>query len=66
MAKKPMTLDDLERELREDFQRARRRLDMVERLRTLVPSLSVIKEFAGSLARDDELTARKLAAGKEC
>jgi len=57
--KKPYTLDDLERELRDDFQRARRRLDMIERFRA--SGNNHHKEFISALLQDDETTARHLA-----
>lgn len=54
------TLDDLERELRVEFQCARRKLDMIERFRTSTHTSNITKQFVGALLHDNEVLARQL------
>lgn len=61
MAKKKPDLASLEVELRDSFQKYRRRLDMLTRFRALGKvSEEQVDEFIKAMNQDDELTARKV------
>jgi hypothetical protein len=61
MAKKKPDLASLEVELRDSFQKYRRRLDMLTRFRALGKvSEEQVGEFVTAMNDDDELTARKV------
>jgi hypothetical protein len=61
MAKKKADLASLEVELRDSFQKYRRRLDMLTRFRSLGKvSEDEVSSFVTAMNDDDELTARKV------
>ena len=61
MAKKKPDLASLEVELRDSFQKYRRRLDMLTRFRALGKvSEEQVGEFVNAMNDDDELGARKV------
>jgi len=61
MAKKKADLATLEVELRDSFQKYRRRIDMLVRFRALGKvSEEQVEEFIKAMNDDDELAARKV------